>query len=146
MPGKKHSDAKHRMGKPASRQSAQPARSRAGDPSPVWKGKQRTLFFGKCVVKHFGRTASDAQLLLDALQGHQWAPFIDNPLPRTPGQSRKRHLHDVIQNFNRSLDCPLIKLRNDGDRVGWELLRVTPNYTRKVLDNTRPARKIRRHK
>ncbi len=69
MPGKKHSDAKHRIGKPASRQTAEPARSRASDPSPVWKGKKRTLFFGNRVVKHFGRTASDAQVLLEALQG-----------------------------------------------------------------------------
>jgi hypothetical protein len=146
MPSKKPSDDNPRNGKPAFRQTAEPARPAADGPLPDWQGKGRTLLLRGHIVKHFGRTSADAQAILDALQASGWAPFIDNPLPRIPGRSHKRHLHDVIENFNRRLDCPLLKLRRNGDRIGWEILALTLNDTRKALDKGRPARKMRRHK
>jgi hypothetical protein len=113
---------------------------------PHWHAESRTLIFTGKVVKHFRRASPDVQLLLDALQAHGWVPFIDNPLPRIPGRNRKLHLHDVIQNFNRRLDRKLIQLRCSGDRVGWEILLMTPNDTHAIVDNALPARTMRRHK
>jgi hypothetical protein len=122
MPKKKNTEANPRNGKPASRQPAESAIPAAKGPLPDWRSEIRTFLLGEQVVKHFGRAAGDAQLILDALQAQGWASLIDNPLPRIPGRNRKTHLHDVIENFNRRLDRPLVKLRRSGDRVGWEIL------------------------
>jgi hypothetical protein len=144
MPKNPQSDGNRRNRQHRSLPVGEPAPTAAE--LPQWQSTKRTLFLRGHIVKHFGRTNADAQVILDALQAHAWVPFIDNPLPRTPGRSRKRHLHDVIENFNRRLDCPLLKLRRDGDRIGWEILTLTPNDTRKLFDKARPARKMRRHK
>ena len=134
MPRKKPPDGNHRNGKPASR--------------PIWRG--RVLWFRGHALKRFGRPAPDVELILEALQEQNWIPFIDDPLPPKRGRDSKRRLHMAIQNFNRRLDLPWLRLRGDGSgtRVGWlPVLSTplsTPTDTSRLLDNGPPARKMRR--
>jgi hypothetical protein len=134
MPRNKPSDDDHQNGKPCS--------------LPAWRG--RVLWFRGHALKRFGRLAPDVELILEAFQEQNWIAFIDDPLAPKPGRGRKRRLHMAIQNFNRRIDFPLLRLRGDGTgtRVGWlPVLSTplsTPTDTSRLLDKRRPARKMRR--
>jgi len=73
------------------------------------------------VVKQLSYPSPDAELLLAAFEEQGWPQYIDDPLPPAKGRHRKRRLRNLIYNFNRRLDFPLIRLCGNGfgTGVGW---------------------------
>src|SRR6202158_5932822 len=72
--------------------------------------QKRVLWLGGFAVKRFGRLAQDVELILISFQEQGWIKWIDDPLPPKRGRDPKRRLQDAIRNFNRRLDCPLLRL------------------------------------
>jgi hypothetical protein len=131
MPRNNQSDGKHGNGRHASHPVEESASTVAA--RPHWQGSTATLFFMGCVVKRFDYPSRDAELLLAAFEEQSWPPFIDDPLPPERGRNSKTHLRNLIRNFNRRLDRPLLRLRGNafGTGVGWIAVDVTQSDTKR---------------
>jgi len=92
--------------------------------TPHWDQRNRRLWAGPILVKHFARAAPNQIRLLDAFEEVQWRRPLDDPLPETFKTDPKFRLHHTIMDFNRSLGVPVIHFRGDGTGLGvlWEFV------------------------
>ena len=107
---------------------------------PRYDAERRTLFLGDVVLKVFKQPAKNQETLLMAFEEEGWPEHIDDPLPGSRVDARKR-LHDTAANLNRFLRfdalvdpdpaCPhptqTVQFHVDGDggRAHWRLSPVT---------------------
>ena len=85
---------------------------------PVWDPRERSLFFRDKRLKKYRPNAKNQMLVLNAFQKYDWAPCIDDPLPRSTTTSQLRALNFTISNLNRTLSR--IEFRGSGTRICWQ--------------------------
>jgi hypothetical protein len=63
------------------------------------------------------------EVVLHAFQEEDWPRRIDDPIPPSPEQDRKRRLNETIKGLNRHQVAPLIRFHGDGTGEGlyWDL-------------------------
>ncbi len=106
------------------------------DEKPEWRAAERQLWCGGQLLRAFGRTAPNQELLLKAFEESEWVSRIDDPLPPTKDIDSATRLHDAIKCLNRSLLVPLIRFRGDGTGLGvcWSYS-VTPDSRLRTPDS-----------
>jgi hypothetical protein len=82
----------------------------------------RTLTWGRKVVKVFAQPSSNQDLVLRAAEELGWPSLFDDPLPRVPGINPKVRLHDTIKSLNRYQKAAILQFQGDGTgtRIGWD--------------------------
>jgi hypothetical protein len=100
-----------------------PRNRRPASPRPRWivKGKIRTLYLGRRIVKRLDQLAGLQEPVLYAFEAQGWPQCIANPFT---GLGRKRRLHEAIENLNRHQRTQLIHFYGDGTgtRICWRLI------------------------
>jgi hypothetical protein len=81
----------------------------------------RTLTWGRKVVKAYAQSSSNQDLVLRAAEELGWPPYFDDPLPRVLGMNPKVRLHDTIKSLNRYQKTAILHFQGDGTgtRIGW---------------------------
>ena len=94
---------------------------------PKWDSDRAELRLGDVVVKRFRQPAKNQRAILDAFQGENWAPRIDNPLPEEDQQPAQDRLHDAVRRLNQQIHT-LIRFESDGSGEGvlWRLIPQAP--------------------
>jgi hypothetical protein len=97
----------------------------AEDPrTPQWDSRTGELHFEGTLILQLQRPASFQWRLVTAFQELHWAWRIDDPLPRTKGDSSAR-LRQTIRDLNRNQNPPRVRflVEADGRGVRWEAVR-----------------------
>jgi hypothetical protein len=90
---------------------------------PFYDRDLRELWFGKELVKCYGRPAPDQETILSTFEDDNWPRRIDNPLsPRGCDDDTKMRLHHTIRRLNQHQIHALILFHADGTGEGirWE--------------------------
>ena len=89
--------------------------------TPDWDASRRELRIAGQLVKSYRVTAVNQERVLVAFQSAGWPECLDDPLPQTPDQDRKRRLHRTIQKLNHLARRELLCFRGDGTgrRICW---------------------------
>jgi hypothetical protein len=82
----------------------------------------RTLTWGRKVVKAYAQSSSNQDLVLRAAEELGWPAWFDDPLPRVSEMNPKIRLHDTIKSLNRHQKAAILHFHGDGTgtRIGWD--------------------------
>jgi hypothetical protein len=85
---------------------------------PVWRARQRELWYGDVLVKCMRRASPNQELVLAAFEEEGWPPRIDDPLPRDYQQVPAIRLHNTINRLNSHMQAAAIRFGGDGTASG----------------------------
>ena len=90
---------------------------------PKWDAPRQELRLGRYLIKQFKLPADRQNTVLCTFEEEKWPPRIDDPLPGSSAEDRKRRLHNTINALNRNQIHPWIHFLGDGRGQGirWEL-------------------------
>ncbi len=91
---------------------------------PVWDDAARELSWHCRLVKRFRHDAANQRLILTAFQELDWAPRIDDPLPREAGVNAKVRLRETVKSLQRGQKPLVLCFHADGTGCGlrWEAI------------------------
>ncbi len=101
------------------------------EPRPCWDEVKRELWFGKVLLKRFGKVAVGPQIvILTAFHKEGWPPKVT---PHLDSENEARARHCAIYDLNRGLrNKTLMYFDGDGDRnVRWNLGPKPPTTRKK---------------